>query len=195
MKRRSLIGQIALVLGALAIASKPAWSQATPIDPLVLHVVNRLSFGPTPGELAQVQELGVDRYIETQLNPETIPLPETLAAQLADFGDLGGTAGDWAYRYFTPVQSEGREAKNRALQESGRAALKNASLAKLRRAIASPRQLEEVLTDFWFNHFNVHSGKGFTRLWIPSYERDAIAPRRHRPSPRHAVLPRQLAEF
>jgi hypothetical protein len=174
MKRRSFLGQIALGLGVIAIASKPAWSQASPIDPLVLHVVNRLSFGATPGELAQVQQMGVDRYIEAQLNPETIPLPETLEAQLADFGDLGGSAGDWAYRYFAPVQAEGREAKNKALQENGRTNVKSASQAKLARAIASPRQLEEVLTDFWFNHFNVHSGKGLTKLWIASYERDAI---------------------
>jgi uncharacterized protein (DUF1800 family) len=176
MKRRSFLGQIALGLGAIAIASKPAWSQTTPIDPLVLHVVNRLSFGAAPGELAQVQEMGVDRYIETQLNPETIPLPEALEAQLASFGDLGGTAGDLTYRYFTPVQAEGREAKNKALQENGRTNVKSASQAKLVRAIASPRQLEEVLTDFWFNHFNVHSGKGLTKLWIASYERDAIRP-------------------
>jgi uncharacterized protein (DUF1800 family) len=176
MKRRSFLGQIALGLGAMAIAHRPAWSQTAPIDPLVLHVVNRLSFGPTPGELAQVQEMGVDRYIDSQLNPENIPLPEALETQLASFDNLGGTAGDWTRRYFTPVPTEGREAKNKALQQEGRAMVTSASQARLGRAIASPRQLEEVLTDFWFNHFNVHSGKGFTRLWVASYERDAIRP-------------------
>jgi uncharacterized protein (DUF1800 family) len=48
--------------------------------------------------------------------------------------------------------------------------------AKLYRALYSNRQLEEVLTDFWFNHFNVFEGKGQDRALLASYERDAIRP-------------------
>ncbi len=49
--------------------------------------------------------------------------------------------------------------------------------AKLYRAIYSNRQLEEVLADFWFNHFNVYEGKGQPdRVLLASYERDAIRP-------------------
>jgi len=47
---------------------------------------------------------------------------------------------------------------------------------KLYRAIYSNRQLEEVLVDFWLNHFNVFNGKGPNRLLLTSYERDAIRP-------------------
>jgi len=46
--------------------------------------------------------------------------------------------------------------------------------AKLLRAVYSDRQLEEVLTDFWFNHFNVFIGKGADRYLVTAYERDAI---------------------
>lgn len=49
--------------------------------------------------------------------------------------------------------------------------------AKLLRAIYSERQLQEVMTDFWFNHFNVFADKGPDRLLIASYERDVIRPR------------------
>jgi uncharacterized protein (DUF1800 family) len=49
--------------------------------------------------------------------------------------------------------------------------------AKLLRAIYSERQLEEVMTDFWFNHFNVFVDKGVDRLLVTSYERDVIRPR------------------
>ena len=49
--------------------------------------------------------------------------------------------------------------------------------AKLLRAIYSDRQLQEVLTDFWFNHFNVFIGKGADRYLITSYERDVVRPR------------------
>ncbi len=48
--------------------------------------------------------------------------------------------------------------------------------ARLVQAIDSPRQLEEVMTDFWFNHFNVFVGKGLDRALVASYERDAIRP-------------------
>jgi uncharacterized protein (DUF1800 family) len=47
---------------------------------------------------------------------------------------------------------------------------------KLLRAIYSDRQLEEVMTDFWFNHFNVFIGKGADRYLLTSYERDVIRP-------------------
>ena len=48
--------------------------------------------------------------------------------------------------------------------------------AKLFRAVYSNRQLEEVLTDFWYNHFNVFLDKGADRYMVTAYERDAIRP-------------------
>jgi uncharacterized protein (DUF1800 family) len=50
------------------------------------------------------------------------------------------------------------------------------SEAKLLRAIYSDRQMEEVMTDFWFNHFNVFIGKGPDRYMITAYERDVVRP-------------------
>lgn len=50
------------------------------------------------------------------------------------------------------------------------------SEAKLLRAVYSDRQLEEVLTDFWYNHFNVFLDKGADRYMVTSYERDVIRP-------------------
>ena len=70
--------------------------------------------------------------------------------------------------------------------------------AKLLRAVYSNRQLEEVLTDFWYNHFNVYLDKGADRYMVTAYERDVIRPhvlgkfRRpaagHRAEPGDAVL-------
>jgi uncharacterized protein (DUF1800 family) len=47
---------------------------------------------------------------------------------------------------------------------------------KVLRAAYSDRQLEEVLTDFWFNHFNVDARKGRDRFMLTEYERDVIRP-------------------
>ena len=48
--------------------------------------------------------------------------------------------------------------------------------AKLARAVVSERQLQEVMIDFWENHFTVFAGKGQTRFFLPAYERDVIRP-------------------
>ena len=76
--------------------------------------------------------------------------------------------------------------------------------AKLLRAVYSDRQLEEVLTDFWFNHFNVFIGKGADRYLVTAYERDVIRPHvlgkfqdllvATAQESGNAVLPGQLAE-
>ena len=50
------------------------------------------------------------------------------------------------------------------------------SKARILRALESPRQLQELMTDFWFNHFNVFSNKGLDHIWIGSYEEQAIRP-------------------
>ena len=46
----------------------------------------------------------------------------------------------------------------------------------MQRAVESPRQLEEVMVDFWFNHFNVSNDKGLVHIWSGAYEQQAIRP-------------------
>ena len=48
--------------------------------------------------------------------------------------------------------------------------------AKLARAVTTDRQLDEVMVDFWENHFSVFAGKGQTRLFLAQYDRDVIRP-------------------
>ena len=62
------------------------------------------------------------------------------------------------------------------LRKQNQQVLGEMSEQKLLRAVYSERQLEEVLVDFWFNHFNVFAGKGPTRIYLAEYERDAIRP-------------------
>jgi uncharacterized protein (DUF1800 family) len=50
------------------------------------------------------------------------------------------------------------------------------AMAKMTRAIYSQRQLQQVMDDFWFNHFNIFAGKGEDRYFLTSYERDVIQP-------------------
>jgi uncharacterized protein (DUF1800 family) len=174
-----------LAAAAFAFASAlplcfPRSAHAAPLAPeqQAVHVLNRLAFGPRPGDVERVQHMGVQRYIDEQLHPETIPMPEALTARLDALQTVGRSPGD-ALGEFIELRKEARNddegAKQRRRIEQGRAA-REAAEARLVRAIESPRQLEEVMVDFWFNHFNVFAGKGVDRALVVSYERDAIRP-------------------
>jgi uncharacterized protein (DUF1800 family) len=63
-----------------------------------------------------------------------------------------------------------------ARREFIRPVVLQAAHARLARAIDSPAQLQEVLVEFWFNHFNVFVGKGPVSVLAGAYERDAIRP-------------------
>jgi uncharacterized protein (DUF1800 family) len=273
-----------------------------------IHALNRLTFGPRPGDVARVVQIGVDKWIEIQLHPEKID-DSALAARLAPFRTLGMNTKEIVDNFPTEqmikqiadgkaslprdpntravyeaqlqryenkqerkenedaVKSKSKNKANSDSQPAGTAsgasvdndtgtaatdpdlmrrreerrsanlrtqelldlppaermkeilqmspedrlalaattkgpkgdaltegmnpaqketvmALSNPEQvpvnelmqAKLLRAIYSERQLDEVMTDFWFNHFNVFINKGADRFLLTSYERDAIRP-------------------
>jgi uncharacterized protein (DUF1800 family) len=168
-----------LVTYALLLATLPARA-AAPLAPeqQAVHVLNRLAFGPKPGDIARVSRMGVQAYIESQLNPESIPYPAALTERLRALDSVNRGAGELlgefaAYQKQVRDEDEGAKQKRRA--GIARITLDTAE-ARMLRAVDSPRQLEEVMVDFWFNHFNVFAGKGADRALIASYERDAIRP-------------------
>jgi uncharacterized protein (DUF1800 family) len=254
-----------------------------------IHALDRLTFGPRPGDVDRVLAVGVDRWIAEQLNPAQID-DSALEARLAPFRTLRMTAAEMVENF--PPQpilkavadgkmampsdpqlkavyaaglarlnakqaaKDGKAAQNadllemspddmtaemreqrqsareharsraldlmelpperrtqslaamdaderrgfwRALSPDDRekltadmaprqkelllslenpVAVVNGELfqSKLLRAAYSERQLQEVMTDFWFNHFNVYIGKGADRYLVTAYERDVIRP-------------------
>lgn len=143
-----------------------------------LHVLNRLAFGPRPGDVERVANMGVQRWIDEQLHPETIPLPPDLTARLAALDTVNRGTGDSLAEFLElrrEVRMDDEGAKQHRRQVEMRVS-RQAAEARLLRAVESPRQLEEVMVDFWYNHFNVFSGKGIDRALVTSYERDAIRP-------------------
>jgi uncharacterized protein (DUF1800 family) len=255
-----------------------------------VHVLNRLAFGPRPGEVDQVLATGVDKWIERQLEPQKID-DSSVDARLAQYRTLRMSTRELVQEFpppqiakavaagkvsmprdpdqkavyqaaidryekraerkdeksaqkadllqtpndeLTDEKKEQRrqarfEARSRAFdllelppdermkaiermemderrmfyaalspqdreqltadltprQRETLLALQNPILvvngelmaAKLLRATYSQRQLEEVMTDFWFNHFNVFIGKGADRYTVTAYEREVIRPR------------------
>ena len=167
-----------MATGAAASAAAPA----PDAQAQALHVLNRLAFGPRPGDVERVAGMGVQRWIAEQLHPETIPLPPDLSARLAALDTVNRSTGDSLAEFLelrrdVKMDDEGArsEAKLRRRQAEMRVS-REAAEARLLRAVESPRQLEEVMVDFWYNHFNVFAGKGIDRALVTSYERDAIRP-------------------
>ena len=162
-------------VGAATAASAPAAMSA---EQQAVHVLNRVAFGPRPGDIERVAKMGVQNYLDEQLHPEALPYPPELTRRLAQLSTPNRKAGD-VVGEFVELQKQVRDEDEGAKQRR-RAALTAVAMetaeARLARAIDSPRQLEEVMVDFWYNHFNVFSGKGIDRALVASYERDAIRP-------------------
>jgi uncharacterized protein (DUF1800 family) len=170
--------QISIVLAFVLLVGSPV--QAAPLSPdqQAVHILNRLGYGPRPGDVERVKQMGVQRYIDSQLRPESIPYPRELADRLKGLETANRTAGE-SVAEFNELRKEVRNEEEGARQKRRMALARmnrETAEARLLRAIDSPRQLEEVMVDFWFNHFNVFAGKGIDRALIASYERDAIRP-------------------
>jgi uncharacterized protein (DUF1800 family) len=162
-------------------------------DKAFAHVLNRVAFGPRRDDMARLKQIGLQRYIEEQLHPERIA-DEGVNGRLAGLATIGLSEDEIVARYEIPQLQARRERRREAAQGSpqeqenprpnmppemmqrANQLVVELSEQKLLRAIYSERQLQEVLTDFWFNHFNVDARKGRARFMLTSYERDAIRP-------------------
>ncbi len=183
---------VSVVLAGLAAPA--AWAQARIPDGTAAdtararHLLSRATYGVRPRDLAEALELGSGAWLELQLSPERID-DSALEERLATFPAAEMTVSE-LYAAYPPPQivrarlgnpdSVSRDEMRRMRRELGiqspNRILFDLAGAKLVRAVASERQLEEVMTDFWFNHFNVFFAKGPDRWLIGDYEREAIRP-------------------
>ena len=156
---------------------------ATGAEPLsdrqIIHVLNRLAFGPTLEDFNHVRSIGVDRYIAEQLDPGSIPEPFELQWRIAALNTLRYDAAQLRQLYgpLTGIRGFRLPPELEKMQrERARTILQQAAEGRILQAVLSRRQLQEVMVDFWFNHFNVFAGKDLDHLWIGDYEQRAIRP-------------------
>jgi uncharacterized protein (DUF1800 family) len=196
----------------------------------IIHVLNRLGFGPRPGDVARLKAMGVENYINQQLSPEKIsdsvaenkvrdltvlnmttaelyekyPQPGQLLRQLQARGKLPAELGEARENRVkgganantsempkndampapspeNPLQNENyRRMIQEYYRENGlqrpERIMVDLQASRILRAVYSERQLQEVMVDFWTNHFNVFAGKGADRWLLPAYDRDTIRP-------------------
>jgi uncharacterized protein (DUF1800 family) len=205
----------------------------------VLHVLNRITFGPRPGDVEAVEKMGLQNFIQQQLHPETI-MDAQCDAEVAQYELLQLSEPQLVALFYDEQKQRQKEQKRLAAQQAAMAAPNPAATgaaqpmmqdeaaggtpamtaannavpetpaaspqelrhkpgkvvdalakaakaktvaaigeleeAKLVRAVDSNRQLQEVLVDFWENHFNVDVKKGPDRVLEISEDRDVIRP-------------------
>jgi uncharacterized protein (DUF1800 family) len=175
-------------------------------DQAVLHALNRLAYGPRPGELERVKQMGLEKWIDEQLHPERID-DSAVEERLREFPVLRMSSEQLLNHFPTAQMLARREgiSREQAQQEMAarapqampapegqgmadpaamqlerlrgpRQIVAQMAMAKLVRAVYSRRQLDEVMSNFWFNHFNVYAAKGADLWLLPAYEREAIRP-------------------
>ena len=151
---------VALAGTAAAGTTVRAASTKVPNDAAsVEHALNRLTFGPRPDDVERVRRIGLGKWIDQQL-ADGRDRDAALEARLPGSEPL------------PPDLTSPRE-----MRRFGRRQVEVLATAKVVRAVYSERQLEEILVDFWFNHFNVFAGKGRTALYLTEYEQSVIRPR------------------
>ncbi len=190
----------------------------------IVHVLNRLGFGPRPDDIERVKRMGISAYIEQQLHPEQIN-DQAVDQKLQSFPELNLSNEDIAARYKEFINADQETAKLRRqmrkamdtknppaagqantqlspqairqmtmsdpdlmkqVQETRQQLAKSAepigllheefNAAKLIRAVESQRQLQEVLVDFWNNHFNIDIRKAPCGVLKVIDDRDVIRP-------------------
>ena len=172
----------------------------------ILHALDRLAYGPRPGDVERIRKMGLEKWIDEQLSFTSGDDP-ALNAKLSAFKTLRMSSGELLSKYPPPNQIAKREgmtvqeyrqemqqkiqAKRQEMRQEGMDPAEiqfetmpgpqriqaELDLATIDRAIYSNRQLYEVMANFWANHFNVNVNKGLDRWLITDYIENTIRPR------------------
>ncbi len=193
---RRAISAVALFAGVFgcAGASRPDVNAGPASQPLseserIAQVVSRLTFGARPGDAEQVKAMGVSRWIDRQLHPYTIndnALDEVLASMAAwnQANTRQVSVNDIAKPIAaTPLTTLMKDSVARAKVAQlkfqillSTSMTDNFYAGRIAHAQLSERQLLEVVTDFWENHFSVFSGKMPAPTALMEFDRDAVRP-------------------
>jgi hypothetical protein len=157
---------LALILPALLSAEPRPLTQRQ----RQLLVLDRLTWGPDWQDLADIQKLGIQPWIRRQLHPAAIP--DTACDK--KLADIHVFTEDPQQLYDDYPQAT--KVVKPLAQDKPREVLIGLWQAKLDRLVFSRRQLQEVMVDFWFNHFNIYWPKNLDKWLVPQFEAQAIRP-------------------
>lgn len=173
-----------LWLAIVVCLSCAAWSMSAARAEDNAALIDRLTWGRTSQDLAEINRLGPDRWLKDQLRPkgpaqlppqaqkqiDALRISREPMAQIAVAMDAENKA---ANKLTDPAA---RQAAQQAYQKAMADLKQQAAARSLLRDLYSPDQLQEQVTWFWLNHFNVQADKRDIRAMIGDYEDQAIRP-------------------
>lgn len=163
------------------LQSSPLPAQLSPLQRQ--QWLDRVTWGASDSDAAQLQQLGLQRWLARQLTPSTAPMAAPVQQQIDSLRisqqSMAQLQSDVAAQRLairnTPDPEAARQLRQdlqKQLNQLGAEAQKR----QIWRALYSPHQLQEQMVWFWMNHFNVSTRKGDVRLWVGDYEEHAIRP-------------------
>jgi len=163
------------------------------------HLLSRFTYGAKPGEVDEVVKTGLEKWFLQQVEGNMDD--EELQTALSRYEDIQLTNAQVEQIYPRNAQvvrfavrdgylhkDSVNKGNNKAYREAIQAYMKDKGYKpqqelyrqfinqKITRAIYTQNQLRELMTDFWFNHFNVSLSKNQCAAYVPAYERDVIRP-------------------
>jgi uncharacterized protein (DUF1800 family) len=168
-----------------------------PADQQIIQALNRLTFGPRPGDVQKVRAIGLDKWIDQQLHPEKINnaaierFVGTYSAINQDQNDLLRQYADQQRQRQQVRREKADSTRTMSAQDSvmarqqlaqqfnlTRQVVTQLQSSRVARAVASERQLQEMMTDFWENHFNIYAQKGGPEpYYLTDFDQNVIRPR------------------
>jgi len=166
-----------------------------PADQQIIQALNRLTFGAKPGDILKVRAIGLDKWIDQQLQPEKIN-DDAMSAFVRNYSALDENQNDLLKQYAEQQQQRRQVKRERAdttqamtadeiaqmrqqqqQANSRRQVVTQLQSSRVARAVASERQLQEVMTDFWENHFNIYAAKGAPEpYYLVDFDQNVIRP-------------------
>ncbi len=167
-----------------------------PADQQIIQALNRLTFGAKPGDILKVRAIGLDSWIDQQLRPEKIN-DDAMSAFVGNYSALNQNQNDLLAQYAEQQRARQQVRRERADSNAMSAAdsialrqqlqqrfnltrqvVTQLQSSRVARAVASERQLQEVMTDFWENHFNIYAQKGGPEpYYLTDFDQNVIRPR------------------
>jgi uncharacterized protein (DUF1800 family) len=168
-----------------------------PADQQIIQALNRLTFGARPGDALRVRAIGLDNWIDQQLRPEKIN-DSAMEQFVAKYAAINQDQNDLLRQYADqqrarqqvrreradttrPMNAADSVAMRQQFQQQfnlTRQVVTQLQSSRVARAVASERQLQEVMTDFWENHFNIYAQKGGPEpYYLTDFDQNVIRPR------------------
>jgi uncharacterized protein (DUF1800 family) len=167
-----------------------------PADQQIIQALNRLTFGAKPGDILKVRAIGLDKWIDQQLEPEKIN-DDAMNVFVANYSAINQNQNDLLAQYADQQRARQQVRRERADTTRAMSAADSMALrqqlqqqfnltrqvvtqlqsSRVARAVASERQLQEVMTDFWENHFNIYAQKGGPEVYyLADFDQKVIRP-------------------